>query len=401
MVATPPSSWILLPLIAIAATLYALLFSTIAPPARGIQELAVDANAPSSCDYSAGTWVLDPSRQPSYSEDCPFHRNAWNCQRSRRPGMERISAWRWIPRQCELPAVDPAGFLAAMRGRRLGFVGDSLNENFLVSLLCVLRRGDPVARKWKRKGAWRGAFFPSFNVTIGYHRAVLLAQYRELQPSDLPGPLKNTKLKKAFRVDVDVPAPDWASVLSFYDVFIFNTGHWWSRDKFPDDEPLVFYRRGKPVLPPLGMREGLSAVLRHMVPRIEAALPSTALALWRLQSPRHFEGGEWNQNGSCMSETLLSDQEREKWFSSGTNSEAREINTLIQEVLQTSQKFRVLNITPLSEYRRDAHPAIWLGRKDAHLTWGQDCLHWCLPGLPDTWVDILCEIILGFFHSRA
>ncbi|BBH09262.1 Plant protein of unknown function D [Prunus dulcis] len=44
---------------------------------------------------------------------------------------------------------------------------------------------------------------------------------------------------------------------------------------------------------------------------------------------------------------------------------------------------------PLKSSRADAHPAIWLGQKDAVAIWGQDCMHWCLPGVPDTWVDIL------------
>ncbi|RXI00412.1 hypothetical protein DVH24_037960 [Malus domestica] len=44
-------------------------------------------------------------------------------------------------------------------------------------------------------------------------------------------------------------------------------------------------------------------------------------------------------------------------------------------------------------FRADAHPAIWLGQKDVVLVWGQDCMHWCLPGVPDTWVDILSKLI--------
>lgn len=29
-----------------------------------------------------------------------------------------------------------------------------------------------------------------------------------------------------YRVDVDIPADDWANISEFYDVLIFNTGHW-------------------------------------------------------------------------------------------------------------------------------------------------------------------------------
>uniref|UniRef100_A0A453MWX5 Trichome birefringence-like C-terminal domain-containing protein n=5 Tax=Aegilops tauschii TaxID=37682 RepID=A0A453MWX5_AEGTS len=53
----------------------------------------------------------------------------------------------------------------------------------------------------------------------------------------------------------------------------------------------------------------------------------------------------------------------------------------------------------MSEFRADAHPAIWLGKKDAVAVWGQDCMHWCLPGVPDTWVDILAARILHYFKQ--
>lgn len=74
------------------------------------------------------------------------------------------------------------------------------------------------------------------------------------------------------------------------------------------------------------------------------------------------------------------------------NREARTINRLIDEAIHGTD-IEVLDLTHLSEFRADAHPAIWLGRKDAVAVWGQDCMHWCLPGVPDTWVDILSELI--------
>ena len=91
--------------------------------------------------------------------------------------MSLINAWKWLPHGCDLPRIDPLRFLGLMRNRNFGFVGDSLNENFLVSFLCTLRMADEGAKKWKKKGAWRGAYFPKFNVTVAYHRAVLLAKY--------------------------------------------------------------------------------------------------------------------------------------------------------------------------------------------------------------------------------
>lgn len=83
------------------------------------------------------------------------------------------------------------------------------------------------------------------------------------------------------------------------------------------------------------------------------------------------------------------------WFdprNNGVNKEARVLNSMIGDALQGTN-IHLLDLTHLSEFRADAHPATWLGKKDAVAIWGQDCMHWCLPGVPDTWVDILTELI--------
>ncbi|KAK8671936.1 hypothetical protein V6N13_038517 [Hibiscus sabdariffa] len=56
-----------------------------------------------------------------------------------------------------------------------------------------------------------------------------------------------------------------------------------------------------------------------------------------------------------------------------------------------------IDITTLSEYRKDAHTAVHTIRQGKILTPEQkadpaayaDCIHWCLPGLPDTWNEFL------------
>ncbi|TKY59415.1 trichome birefringence 12 [Spatholobus suberectus] len=347
----------------------------------------------SNCNLFRGHWVSDPDRAPLYDQTCPFHRNAWNCLRNERQNMSFINSWKWVPRNCHLPRIDPFRFLGLMRNRNIGFVGDSLNENFLVSFLCILRVADHGAKRWKKKGAWRGAYFPNFNVTVAYHRAVLLSKHR-WQPKQSEAGMQDGS-EGFYRVDVDVPADDWAKIAGFYDVLVFNTGHWWNSDKFPKEKPLVFYKAGQPIVPPLGMLDGLKVVLTNMVAYIQKEFPENTLKFWRLQSPRHFYGGDWNQNGSCLFNKPLEENELGLWFdprNNGVNKEARQLNFVIEEALQGTD-IQVLDLTHLSEFRADAHPAIWLGRKDAVAIWGQDCMHWCLPGVPDTWVDILSQLI--------
>ncbi|KAF4381426.1 hypothetical protein G4B88_029781 [Cannabis sativa] len=346
-----------------------------------------------TCNFFKGHWATDPNRIPIYDETCPFHRNAWNCLRNQRANMGRINSWKWVPETCDLPRIDPFRFLSLMKNMNIGFVGDSLNENFLVSFLCILRVADMGAKKWKKKGAWRGAYFPKFNVTVAYHRAVLLAKY-EWQPKQ-PSDGDQDGLKGIHRVDVDTPASDWASIGDFYDVLVFNTGHWWGFDKFPKDKPLVFYQAGQPIHPPPNMLDGLKLVLENMASYIQKDIPRKTLKFWRLQSPRHFYGGDWNQNGSCMFNDPLEELQLDSWFdprNNGVNKEARILNRLINDSVQGTD-IQLLDLTHLSEFRADAHPAVWLGKKDAVAIWGQDCMHWCLPGLPDTWVDILSELI--------
>lgn len=50
-----------------------------------------------------------------------------------------------------------------------------------------------------------------------------------------------------------------------------------------------------------------------------------------------------------------------------------------------------LDVTTLSQLRKDGHPSIYgLGGSK-----GNDCSHWCLAGVPDTWNQILYAILVS------
>jgi hypothetical protein len=90
-----------------------------------------------ACDLTRGQWVPD-DEAPYYTNlTCPFIDDLQNCMKFGKPSLE-FMRWRWQPDGCDLPRFDAAGFLEAMRGKSVAFVGDSLARNHLKSLLCIL-----------------------------------------------------------------------------------------------------------------------------------------------------------------------------------------------------------------------------------------------------------------------
>ena len=53
----------------------------------------------------------------------------------------------------------------------------------------------------------------------------------------------------------------------------------WGPDKFPKETPLVFYRGGKLIEPPLSIFDGLKVALKSMGSYIKREVPSKTLQL--------------------------------------------------------------------------------------------------------------------------
>ncbi|TVU39051.1 hypothetical protein EJB05_12453 [Eragrostis curvula] len=377
---------VLLPILLLLLPLLLLLYH-LSSSTRAIPALRKPSQA---CDYSAGEWVPDPSAAPSlrYDHTCKEIFKGWNCIANGKANGRDLLQWRWMPSSgCELPRLDPLRFLERHRNTNIGFVGDSLNRNMFVSLVCMLRGVSGDVRKWRPAGADRGFTFLRYNLTVAYHRTNLLVRYGRWSASSNVGPLESLGYKQGYRVDVDVPDQTWAEASNFHDILVFNTGHWWwAPSKFdPTQSPMLFFENGKPIIPPLPPPVGLDLALKHMITFVNNAMRPNGVKFFRTQSPRHFEGGDWNEGGSCQRNKPLSSKEVEEFFSldnNGTNVEVRLVNQHLMKALEQST-FRVLDISRMSEFRADAHPSTTGGKKH------DDCMHWCLPGPTDTWNDLL------------
>jgi len=116
---------------------------------------------------------------------------------------------------------------------------------------------------------------------------------------------------------------------------------------------------------------------------------------WTLLS---FRSREWKpeSEGNCYGE-------KEPIYNEGYWGSGSDLPTMstVEKILSNlSSKVSVINITQLSEYRKDGHPSIfrkfWEPLRPQQLSNPSsysDCIHWCLPGVPDVWNELLFHFL--------
>lgn len=69
---------------------------------------------------------------------------------------------------------------------------------------------------------------------------------------------------------------------------------------------------------------------------------------------------------------------------------------IVEEVIkQMKTPVTFLNITKLTEFRKDGHPSVYgRGLAENKILNSQDCSHWCLPGVPDSWNELLYAFLV-------
>lgn len=105
-------------------------------------------------------------------------------------------------------------------------------------------------------------------------------------------------------------------------------------------------------------------------------------------------GGQWNSGGQCHKET-------EPIFNETYLAKYPSKMRTLEHVLQSMRSPVVyMNISRLTDYRKDGHPSVYrreyktVEEQNAAAEQFQDCSHWCLPGVPDTWNELLYASLL-------
>ncbi|KAH7844503.1 hypothetical protein Vadar_028731 [Vaccinium darrowii] len=342
-----------------------------------------------NCDLFDGEWVRDESYPLYEPGSCSLVDEHFNCFVNGRPDND-YHKLKWKPKDCSLPRLNGSHMLELLRGKRLAFVGDSINRNMWESLVCILRSSvENQSKVYEEHGSHNVHLdasyffvFEDYDCTIEFFVSPFLVREWEMET-------KNGLKTETLRLDLmRKSADEYRSA----DILIFNTGHWWTHEKTSKGKD--YYQEGSHVYGELNVLEAFRKALTTWGRWVDANInPMKTLVLFRGFSATHFRGGQWNSGGKCDRET---EPIKNKTYLSPYPPKMEVLERVLKG-MKTPVSY--MNISRMTDYRKDGHPSIY---REQNLTGEerkaqlsiQDCSHWCLPGVPDAWNELLYAELL-------
>ncbi|KAM3208844.1 hypothetical protein ACQJBY_063501 [Aegilops geniculata] len=358
------------------------------------------------CDYTTGKWVWDGSVSGRRydSENCDMV-SAEKCVINGKPDNGYLN-WRWQPAGCNLSALDPAEFLRAVRGKLLGFVGDSTARNQAESLVCFLStvsrpetthqyEDHPMAHKF-----WRWVFPAPHNVSISTYWSPFLVR------------AEGRSVDYAMTHDtlfLDAFTEPWTADVDAMDVMVISAGHWFNHQAVYYDNGQIAGVFARPDVNETDIAGGYIGAYREVIRRVleyvqvKSSGDKHKLVVVSTMAPAHFDAKyASNHRDACSRPNPYDEGEVPE---DGGTAEMR--RAVLEEAAAAAAakrqrrglRFDVLDVTRLASMRPDGHPGAYIVKdrygagKPVPETVFNDCLHWCAPGPVDTFNDIFMHIL--------
>ncbi|CAL5188925.1 unnamed protein product [Lathyrus oleraceus] len=346
-----------------------------------------------TCDYTNGRWIHD-MRGPLYNgTTCSNIKNTRNCRVNGRPDTNYLY-WRWKPNDCHVPSFEPNTFLKLIKNMNIVFVGDSLANNQFESLVCLLSTIS-IPQRVPKEDTLSTYYFASHNASLTLYWSPFLVKGDQRTKGGTP----------YNKIYLDKVNEKWAKYVDQMDLIVLSFGHWM-------DVPSIYYegdsvigcfrcREFKLKYTDIGfyvaMRKALRITLNMIIERKVIKGNGIDLIV-RTYSPTHFEGG-WDKGGTCSKTEPYGPKEKKL---EGIDAEIRslemeELENVKAKAKQYGLNLDVLDITKLSLLRPDGHAGAYMNRfpfvNGTPNNVQNDCVHWCLPGVVDTWNEIFLETV--------
>ncbi|MED6218844.1 Transducin (beta)-like 3 [Stylosanthes scabra] len=342
------------------------------------------------CNVAKGKWVFSHSIKPLYSDiSCPYIERQFSCVKNGRNDTDYMH-WEWQPDDCILPRFNAELALKKLQGKRLMFVGDSLQRNQWESFVCLVEWVIPQDQKSMERRNIHSVFTAmQYNATIEFYWAPYIVESNS--DVDIIGDPK----KRIIKVDAIMDrAKNWTQV----DILVFNTYVWWmSSSKIKS--LWGSFANGEKGYEELDNRIAYKLALKTWANWVDSTInPNKTRVFFTTMSPTHSRSQDWgNMEGvKCFNETKPV-RKKDHW---GTGSDKGIMNVVTKVMKKMKVQVSVINITQISEYRIDGHSSVYTETGGKLLTEEEranpqnaDCIHWCLPGIPDTWNQIFLAML--------
>ncbi|KAL8152597.1 hypothetical protein V2J09_010357, partial [Rumex salicifolius] len=347
---------------------------------------------PDICDITDGKWVFNTSNKPLYTDrSCPYLDKQVSCVKNGRPDSD-YRYWQWQPDECTLPRFDPRLALKKIRGKRVMFIGDSLIRGQWQSFVCLVESVIAEGQKSMKRGKVHSVFkAKEYNATIEFYWAPFLIESN----SDIHV-IADPK-QRVLKVDsVAKHAKNWGDV----DILLFGTYVWWMSGlkvrtlwgSFANGD-----EGSEELETAVAYRIGLKTWANWVDSNVDV---NRTRVFFTTMSPAHTKSADWKKKAGikCFNETKPI-RRKGHW---GSGSDKKVMAAVTDVIHKMTVPVTVVNITQISEYRVDAHTSVYTETSGKLLTEEQkadplnyaDCIHWCLPGVPDTWNQIFLAYLI-------